>query len=172
MTETEIKFWTALIAAMAALVVAVITHLSSRSNQRAIEELRNRYAENKAERDARRDYLYEARKRLYHECGPIVFQLAELSEAAFYRITGLAQTASQGNLEPGRHSFLRDEYYRVSTIYRLLAPSAALKLMQRRLTLVDLSLDYAIHRRYALVTRTLSRIRGRVHLCTPRPAFN
>src|SRR5262245_54437043 len=105
MSDTEIKFWTALVAAGAALVVALITHLSTRSNQHAIEELRDRYAESKAERDARRDYQYEARKRLYHECGPLVFQLAELSEAAFYRITGLAQTASQGNLGPGRRSF-------------------------------------------------------------------
>ncbi|MCX6630893.1 MAG: hypothetical protein NTW28_25035 [Candidatus Solibacter sp.] len=151
MSETDVKLWTALVAAVVSLVVAIVTHLSSRSNQKAIEGLRDRYAESKAERDARRDYQYEARKRLYHECGPILFQLAELSEAAFYRITGLAQTASQGNLEPGRHSFLRDEYYRVSTIYRLLAPSAALKLLQQRLTLVDLSLDYAMHRQYTLV---------------------
>jgi hypothetical protein len=150
MFDVEIKFWTAVVAAIASLVVATITHLSSRSNQKAIEELRHRYAEDTAERDARRDYQYEARKRLYHECGPIVFQLAELSEAAYHRITGLAQTASHGDLEPGRHSFLRDEYYRVSTIYRLLAPSAALKLMQRRLTLVDLSLDYGLHRQYTL----------------------
>jgi hypothetical protein len=150
MFDAEIWFWTPLVAAVASLVVAIITHLSGRSNQKAIEELRDRYAENKAERDARRDYQYEARKRLYHELGPIVFQLAELSEAAFYRITGLAQTARQGNLEPGRHSFLRDEYYRISTLYRLLAPPAALKLMQRRLTLVDLSLDYAMHRQYTL----------------------
>jgi hypothetical protein len=151
MSYIEIKFWTALIAAIASLVIAIIAHLSNRDNQKAIEELRNRYAENKAERDAIRDYQYEAQKRIYHECGPIVFQLAELSEAAFYRITNLAQTARHGNLEPGPHSFLRSEYYRVSTIYRLLAPSAALKLMQRRLTLVDLSLDYAMHRQYTLV---------------------
>src|SRR4051794_28676361 len=110
MSEPDIKFWTTLAAAVAALVVAIINHLSSRTNQKAIEELRDRYAEQQAERDARRDYQYEARKRLYHECGPIIFQLAELSEAAFYRVTGLAQTARQGNLEPGPHSFLRDEY--------------------------------------------------------------
>jgi hypothetical protein len=151
MSETEIKFWTALVAATASFVVAIFTHVSSRNNQKEIEKLRARYADSNAERDARRDYQYEARKRLYHECGPIVFQLAELSEAAFYRIIGLAETASRGNLEPGPTSFLRDEYYRVSTLYRLLAPSAALKLMQRRLTLVDLSLDYSMHRQYTLV---------------------
>ena len=71
--------WTALIAALTSLVVAGITHLSGRSNQKAIEALRDRYAEDTAERNARRDYRYEALKRLYHECGPIVFQLSELS---------------------------------------------------------------------------------------------
>jgi hypothetical protein len=151
MTETEIKFWTAIVTAIAALIVAVITHVSSRTNQRAIEELRNKYVDAQAERNSRRDYEYEARKRLYQECGPVLFQLAEFSEAAYYRIIGLAQTASRGDLNPGRDSFLREEYYRLSTLYRLLAPSAALKILQRRLTLVDLSLDLTIQRQYTLI---------------------
>jgi hypothetical protein len=150
MTETEIKLWTALVAAFASLIVALITHISGRSNQRAIEQFRDELGEKSAERHARRDYQYEARKRLYQECGPTLFQLAEFAEAAYYRVTGLAQTAKQGNLEPGRNSFLRDDYYRTSTLYRILAPSAALKLIQRRLTLVDLSLDRTIHRQYTL----------------------
>jgi hypothetical protein len=65
------------------------------------------------------------------------------------RITGLAENASQGNLS-GPRSYLKDEYYRVSTIYRFLAPSAALKLMQRRLTALDLSLDEGLRRYYVL----------------------
>jgi hypothetical protein len=150
MTKTEIEFWTAIVAAGAALLVAIITHVSTRSNQRDIEQLRNKFADTQAERDARRDYEYEARKRLYQECGPVLFQLADLCEAAYFRITGLAQTASLGNLMPGRDSFLRDEYYRLSTLHRLLAPSAALKILQRRLTLVDLSLDLTIQRQYTL----------------------
>lgn len=150
LSGTEIKFWTAIIAAVASLIVAVIAHLSSRSNQKSLEKLRDEYAEARAGRDAKRDYEYEARKRLYRECGPILFQLSELSEAAFYRVIGLADTARQGNLEPGPNSFLRDEYYRVSMLYRLLAPSAALKLLQRHLTLVDLSLDVMIQRQYLL----------------------
>ena len=151
MTETEIKLWAAILTAIASLIIAIVSHLSTRSNQRAIEKLRDEYAESRAESDAKRDYQYEARKRLYKECGPVLFQLAEFCEAAFYRITGLAQTAQLGNLEPGRNSFLRDEYYRVSTLYRLLAPSAVLKILQRQLTLVDLSLDKTIQRQYTLV---------------------
>jgi hypothetical protein len=151
MPDTEIKLWTAVIAALVSLLIAVFSHFSTRRNQIAIEKLRDQTAE----RSAKRDYEYDARKRLYEQCGPIIFQLTELCESAYFRITGLAGTARQGNLEPGRDSYLRDEYYRTSTLYRLLAPSAALKLLQRRLTLVDLSLDAAIWRQYELARQAL-----------------
>jgi hypothetical protein len=162
LSGTDVKLWTALIAALASLVVAIIAHLSSRSNQRSLEQLRDKYAEARAERDAKRDYEYEARQRLYRECGPILFQLAEFSEAAFYRIIGLAETASRGDLKPGPDSFLRDDYYRFSTLYRLLAPSAALKLLQRRLTLVDLSLDTMIQLQYTLARQAFFAFGGEV----------
>lgn len=142
-----IKIWVAVIAAISALVVAIVNHFSTRSNQLAIQVLQQAQKET----DAKRDYEYEARKRLYHECGPILFQVAELAEGAYFRITGLAGTASHGNLEPGPKSYLRTDYYLLSTLYRLLAPSAALKLLQRRLTSVDLSLDNGVQRGYILL---------------------
>src|SRR5258708_15823326 len=145
-----IKFWVALIAASASLAVAIFSHFSSRENQTALEKLRRRFDEEDAERDAKRDYEYDARKRLYEQCGPILFQLVEHCEAAYFGITGIAQTAKIKNLEAGRGAFLRDSYYHTSTLYRLLAPSAALKLLQRRLTLVDLSLDLLMLRQYTL----------------------
>ncbi|MGY4514298.1 hypothetical protein [Bradyrhizobium sp. USDA 3650] len=141
----------ALVAATASLVIAVISQFFTRRNQVAIEELRDKIGSEKAERDAKRDYEYEARKRLYEQCGPILFQLVEHCEAAYFRIVGLAETAKSGNLEPNdEDSFLRDEYYHTSTLYRLLAPSATLKLLQRSITSVDLSLDALIWRQYAL----------------------
>lgn len=91
--DDENKIWVAIIAAVASLVVALFSHFSTRSNQRAIEKLINE----RLDRDALRDYEYEARKRLYRECGPILFQLAEQAEAMYYRIIGLAGTARQGN---------------------------------------------------------------------------
>jgi hypothetical protein len=154
MTDAEIKLWTALIAAAAALIVATITHLSNRNNQKAIEQLRDDYDKTRGERNAKRDYEYEARKRLYQECGPPLFQLVELSESAFYRITNLAAAAKQGNLEPGQRSYLYSGYYRISTLYRLLAPSALLKIIQSRLTLIDLSLDRKIWLQYTLTRQS------------------
>src|SRR3712207_2456366 len=92
-----------LFALVVALVTALITYISTRRNQRDlaelnskltrdvttdIENLKTELSQRGREQDALRDYQYEARKRLYRECGPIVFQLAELSEGAFFRITG------------------------------------------------------------------------------------
>ena len=140
-----VKIWVAIVAAISALVVAIVNHFSTRSNQLAIQALQ----QIQKETDAKRDYEYEARKRLYHECGPILFQIAELAEGAYFRIIGLAGTARDGNLEPGPRSyFSRHDYYLLSTLYRLLAPSAALKVLQRRLTVVDLSLDKGVQRGY------------------------
>jgi hypothetical protein len=139
----------ALVAAVASLAVAVVTYLSTRSNQRDLERLRDRLAEGKAERDAVRDYRYEAHKRLYHECAPLMFQLLEQAEGALNRIQNLAGSAAGGRLQPGR-TWLSRVYYRHSTLHRFLAPLATLKLLQRRLTLLDLSLDPYLHCRYYL----------------------
>jgi hypothetical protein len=149
-TNDEIKLWVAVIAAVASFVVAAISHFSSRSNQRDIERLRNTLQDASAERNAKRDYEYEARMRLYRECEPALFQMIELSESAFHRITGLARTAREGNLEPDGPSFLTDDYYWISTLYRLLAVPALLRTVRQRLTTVDLSLDRRIWRQYTL----------------------
>jgi hypothetical protein len=163
----EVSSLPALVTAGAALVVALIGWLGSRSNQakllehqselqryqRDLKRLEAELAEKKAERDARRDYEYEARKRLYHECSPLLFQLADQAASALSRIQGLAGSAAQGNLKPGPTSWLtstRDRYYRTSTEYRLLAPCATLRLLQQRLTKLDLSLDTDIHITYVL----------------------
>src|SRR5262249_28588645 len=96
----DVKILVALISAVASLIVALITYFATRSNQRDVEELKAKLSETKAERDALRDYEYEARKRLYHECGPLMFQLLEQAEGAINRVRNLARAASQGNLEP------------------------------------------------------------------------
>ena len=47
----------------------------------------------KSEQDARRDYEYEARKRLYQECEPLFFKLVETSETALTHIKNMAKRA-------------------------------------------------------------------------------
>jgi hypothetical protein len=93
------------------------------------------------------DYEYEARKRLYHECEPLVFELLEFAENAGDRIRGLARTARQGDLPDWLSS---NDYYIASTMYYLLAPVAVCKLMRRRLTVVNMTLDQNIATQYQL----------------------
>jgi len=149
MLGLDLKIVVALISALASLLVALVTYFSTRANQREIEKLKAGLHEKQAERDALRDYEYEARKRLYHECAPLIFQLLEQAEGVINRVGNLARTASQGNLEPGR-TWLSKNYYRLSTYYRFLAPLATLRLLQSRLTTVDLSLDPNLYCQYLL----------------------
>jgi hypothetical protein len=147
--DMDIRIVVALIAALASLAVAVATFFSTRSNQRNIEQLKAQLAEQQAEKNARRDYEYEARKRLYHECGPLIFQLLEQAELVRNRIHNLARTAAGGNLNTEKTWLARD-YYRCSTLHRFIAPLATMKLIQSRLTHVDLSVDTHLHRQYVI----------------------
>jgi hypothetical protein len=139
----------AVVAAVASLIVSVVNFVSSRSNQRDIEGLKADLADRNAQRNARLAYEFDARKRLYQECGPLLFELSELAERALGRIIGLARTAAEGHLDAGR-SWLARGYYARSTYYRLLAPLALGKLLSGKLTHLDLSLDPSIHWHYVL----------------------
>jgi hypothetical protein len=109
----------------------------------ALEELH-------AERNARRDYEYEARKKLYAECEPLLFQFVELGERAIWRIKDFAIFGREHRLAGEPDSLFDDEYYRVATTYRIFSPFVVFSLMQRVLTLVDLSLDARIKAYYEL----------------------
>jgi hypothetical protein len=129
--------------------------------------------ERRRERDARRDYEYEARKRLYSECGPLLLQLVELSESAYRRVASLARTAAQGDLPADGRGWLADPkgYYYLSTAYWLLAPLAVVKLLQRRLTLLDFSLDRRIFTQYSLAKELYDSFAGDFRLARLEPAL-
>ncbi len=116
-----------------------------------IERLKMGLGDVSAERNARRDYEYEARKKLYSEYEPLLFQLIEQSENAYYRVLSLARTAREGDLTVVGGGWLdHPGYYMRSTIYKLLAPIALFKIIQRNLTFVDLSVDPGIAANYML----------------------
>lgn len=91
------------------------------------------------ELDARREYNYEAQKRLYELYEPLRFQLVHASARALRRI-------SEISLEPPPAA-LSDEDMRTAptylyqTAYELLAPLALVSLVERQMTLVDLRVD-------------------------------
>jgi hypothetical protein len=104
-------------------------------------------AETSAERNARRDYEYEARKRLYSEIEPLLFQLYEALEEAHYRVRSLARTSRINRMDWLNHP----GYYLRSTLYKLLVPAVLLRLIQRRMTFIDLRVDNSIRIRYQLL---------------------
>ncbi len=109
----------------------------------------------RGEQAARISYEYEARKRLYAEVGALQFQLGEAAEDARQRVLSLARTARKGALDPQTGWLARDEYYLRTTVYYLFAPLGLLRLIQRRLTAIDLGLDERVKAQYLLL-RVLS----------------
>jgi hypothetical protein len=153
----------AIITAVASLIVAVIsvavTAMTSRRVARLTGELERQklflvseLEEQKAARNARRDYEYEAKKRLYAECEPLLFEAVELAESARYRVVSLARSCQQGDLRPDGSGWLSYAgYYFQSTAYYLLAPMTSFKILQHRLTAIDLGLEPRIRTQYELL---------------------
>ena len=160
----------ALITGAISLVVAVVTNRSSRqamacqalqqkelaalqgSQQTDLARLQAHLTEMQSSRNARQDYEYEARKRLYQQCEPILFQARELAELARTRIISLARSCRSGDLRPDGGGWLdRHEYYFQSTAYYLLAPMTMFQTLRSRITSVDLSLDPKLHIQYELL---------------------
>jgi hypothetical protein len=115
----------------------------------SLEELKDRLTRQAAEESARRDYEYEARKRLYTQIQPLLFQLAELCESSYDRIVNLQRARVFRLLEP-------DSYVMLSTIYRLASPLVVVRQIQRSLTTVDLGVDLTVRGQY-LVAKEIAR---------------
>jgi hypothetical protein len=164
-----IGFLGAVIAAIVAVANSIFAYTMNRRSQARVEEHQRQMqqlqtdltkeveaykaglSEKSAKKKARRDYEYEARKRLYQQCEPLLFELYLLSIGGMKRVHSLARTARQGNLAPGTSGWLSvDQYYALSTVYKLFAPLVVVKILQRRLTLVDFNLDRRIREQFAL----------------------
>jgi hypothetical protein len=143
---------TSVIAAAASLTGALITAILGqrikKRNDERLEKLKDELIEARSEREAQRDYRYDAVKRLYTDLQPLLFQLSELCDSAYMHARGLARTGRNGKLGKGPDSWVGEGYYLISTAYRLLVPVSLMQLMQRRLTLVDLSVDDALKEQY------------------------
>jgi hypothetical protein len=142
----------AVIAALGSLIVTLVSQeLSRRANRDLAERTRRLEDEGKA-RDAWLDYEYEAKKRLYEECEPLLFQTIELAENARARVVSLARSAKAGDIRPDGAGWLSHPgYYYTSTAFQLLAPMTSFKILQHRLTSIDLSLEPRIRRQYELI---------------------
>jgi len=101
--------------------------------------------EQRAESDARRSYEYEARKRLYSVYEPLRVRMLDCTDNAVRQIAEIVQAPG-----PGRPGYSSAEYRLNATIYYLLAPLVVARMIERRLTLVDLGLDERIHTEFVL----------------------
>jgi hypothetical protein len=147
----------AFVTALGSLVVALLNGRATRraqaeaqKHERALARLEASFREQEAEGDARRDYEYKARLRLYEEYEPLLFRLMEVAENGLYRIHSLARSSRLGDLTPAEGWLSHRGYYLSSTMYRLFAPLAIFELIQRKLTLVDLNVDPLINNQYLL----------------------
>src|SRR5512133_394354 len=102
------KIIAAIVTAVASLLVAIATAILARRAQRQLhkhavelEQLKAQFVRRASQDQARQDYEYEARKRLYQSCAPLQFQLASRCEDLLHRIYSLARAARRGELEPG-----------------------------------------------------------------------
>jgi hypothetical protein len=148
----------AIVAASASLVVSVVAALLAYATRvrgdARIAELQSRLTEERESRNAQRDYEYDARKRLYTELQPLLFQLSERSTRALDRIR---QTFAEGSRDgairwPGRlgRGWENDEYHMQATVWDLFLPLALVRCIQGKLTSVDLSVDPTMRWQYSL----------------------
>jgi hypothetical protein len=141
----------AIVTLVASIIVAIITAKLTLKNDERIKHLENTLAKQQFEDKSRLDYEYEAKKRLYQEYEPLLFQLNELSESALTRIINISRDGSNGFLTSDNGWFSeKKSYYLLSTVYRILAPMVVYKLMRRRLTLFDLKLNFYFNTQYTL----------------------
>ena len=89
----------AVISAIVSLTVLLLTPLLQRSLERlkggVLRDVERTKAEleNKASvENARRTYEFDARKRLYDQIEPLLFQLFEAAEGSYYRVASLVRT--------------------------------------------------------------------------------
>ena len=132
-----------LVTSIWANITAGKTQASADATARSLEDLKADLADKNDAAKAKRDYEYDARKRLYQELYPLTFQLQEAALSARHRIMNLALAAREGYLAPGPNDWLTssNSYYFTSVVHGLIAPLAIYELMSRKLTLLDLSLD-------------------------------
>ncbi len=126
----------AVIGGVSGVIGAIISAFYARRLTSIQSSLQEQHDVNKA----RRDYEYEARKRLYTVYEPTRFQLVDLIGQALRRISMLSLAPP----EPGS----LDE---VACLYEIIAPAALVRMLDRNLTLADMSLEPQISVEYGFM---------------------
>ncbi len=162
--DQELKIATAVAAAIATAVSAVLTgvisvyfkrqadahieRIKGEQNQ-VIERIKaNLSVENKS-KEARIDYEYEARKRLYKEVEPLLFSAHIAVTSILGRLKALAARTREGHISRDlKKTWMADQYFQRSTVHRLFLPMTYHRLLSRRVSQLDLTLEPLIGRKF------------------------
>jgi hypothetical protein len=175
----------AVIAALATAVTSLVLagynfHLARQHDLRmaALEERKSQLERLTAADKAKIDYEYEARRNLYSQFEPALFQLLELADYTLERIWALCEPDVWPALAMGeepvadvghRAPMAAAKYEIVSTTYALYAPLVIIRSMSRSLTLVDLSLDRRIELQYFLASKIYGSVKDDAYLASLEP---
>lgn len=101
--------------------------------------------------DAYIDYVYDAKKNTYIKLQPLFFQYFELAESASLRIKELSKKMKRASLKKDESWLSKpDDYLMKSMIYRMLAPHAIFKIIQKQLTQFDFEAEPKLKLQYLL----------------------
>jgi hypothetical protein len=153
----------AIVAAIASVGAATISVFGQRRTQRIAADLEK----HKAEDDARRSYEYDARKRLYEVYEPLRVNLLESSDRAARQVLNILRSPSQSEMTQSS-----PQYRHAATAYFLLAPVVLARMIERRLTLVDLGLHAGIYREFVLAQAIYRSLSDDAVLATMDPALD
>src|ERR1700761_6659849 len=144
-TAVQIAIFTTIVS----VATTIGTVLWNYATQQEMERFKARIAQAASLDNAKLEYEFDARKRLYARIAPLLFQLAEAAEGSYYRIVNLVGMRSAQKVErlakkallDGDGSLVRTNYYLTSTLYKIFLPFALYRLLQRSATSFDLTLD-------------------------------
>jgi hypothetical protein len=167
---------TSVVSLLAAIAGAVTSHLARAKTDAKLARLA---AELQGETEAiraQREYEFEARKHLYRELSPLLFQAQEALLAQRQRVLTIAEWGRRGQLGQdgtsltGSRAAEIDPYLLWSTIYRLISPVCILVLVRRRLTILDLRLDKSLSWQYQLLRLYAAALSAGDELANTSPA--
>ncbi|MCZ8547176.1 hypothetical protein OOJ09_23550 [Mesorhizobium qingshengii] len=143
----------ALIAASTSAVVTLLVQLIGFGANKRLEKLKSELVEQIESTKAELSDLNASRnaRRLYEEIEPLLFQLYEACEQSYFRVKSLCRSQRGGDLDSSKDSWLRPEgYYLFSTVYYLLLPIGIFRIIQKKMTFVDIYGDPGIALKYYL----------------------
>jgi hypothetical protein len=162
--ENDLKILAAIAGAVATVVAALVTgilsvfikHRADKSietlrgeQSRLLEDLRSKYSRENRLTEARLDYEYEARKRLYDEVEPILFSAHFAARSTRGRLNAFVDRLREGYISRDkRKSWMADRYYQRSTVYRIFLPIVLHRLLLRKLSQLDVTLEPVIGRKF------------------------